>query len=69
MLQLAKQQVWLPDGVYYDFFTGVQYQGDRFLSMYRPLDSIPVLVKAGSVIALKTKWDVTLAASDSNTEI
>lgn len=46
----AKVKVWLPDGVWYDIYTGMIYQGGRVLDMYRGLDSIPVLAKAGAIL-------------------
>lgn len=49
-LNMAKVRVWLPDGIWYDKFTGLMYRGNRMLDMYRMLDSIPVLVKAGGIL-------------------
>ncbi|MCI5902271.1 MAG: glycoside hydrolase family 31 protein [Blautia sp.] len=49
-LNMAKVRVWLPDGIWYDKFTGLMYRGNRMLDMYRTLDSIPVLVKAGGIL-------------------
>lgn len=45
-------QAWLPEGVWYDFFTGQLYRGDRRLDLYRDMESIPVLVKAGGIVPL-----------------
>lgn len=53
--ELASSEVWLPKAVYYDFFTGVRYIGEKKLEMFRPLNEIPVLAKAGSLIPLKTE--------------
>ena len=49
-LNVAKVKVWLPDGIYYDIFTGRKYRGGRVLNMYRDINSLPVLAKAGAVI-------------------
>lgn len=49
-LNVAKVKVWLPEGTWYDIFTGVMYRGDRMIDMYRPLESIPVLAKAGAIL-------------------
>ncbi len=51
-LRLAGFEAWLPEGDYIDFFTGKHYRGDRTLTLYRGLDTIPVLVKAGGIIPL-----------------
>lgn len=49
---LASFDAWLPEGKYVDFFTGQIYMGDRKITLYRNLDSIPVLVRAGSIIPM-----------------
>ena len=51
-LNMAKVKVWLPDGICYDIFTGRKYRGGRILAMYRDINSIPVLAKAGAVIPM-----------------
>ena len=50
--ELGEAEVYLPEGVWTDFFTGLRYRGGRRLGMYRPLGSIPVLAKAGSIIPM-----------------
>ena len=49
-LNVAKVRVWLPEGIWYDIFTGLMYSGNRTLDMYRSLESIPVLAKAGAIL-------------------
>lgn len=49
---LAKAEVWLPKGRYTDVFNGRIYEGGRTYTMYRGLESIPVLAKAGAIIPL-----------------
>ena len=51
-LELGSVTGWLPDGIYYDFFSGLRYKGDRMIRVFRPLERIPVFAKAGSVIVL-----------------
>lgn len=51
-LQCSKVKVWLPKGIYIDFFQGLIYQGDRFVEMHRDLETIPVLAKAGGIVPL-----------------
>ena len=51
-LNVAKVKVWLPEGTYYDIFTGRKYKGNRTMMMYRDIQSIPVLAKAGAVIPM-----------------
>ena len=56
-LELGCARGWLPEGRYYDFFTGLRYEGGRMISVYRPLDRIPVFAKAGAVIPLAEDID------------
>jgi len=51
-LQLGYAKAWLPEGIYFDLFTGLRYQGGRFVNLYRTLSEIPVLAKAGAIIPL-----------------
>lgn len=51
-LNMAKTDVWVPEGRYTDFFTGRVYDGGKIISMFRELDTIPVLCKAGAIIPL-----------------
>lgn len=49
---LAGVDAWLPEGEYFDFFTGQHYKGGRRLKLYRGLESIPVLVRAGGIVPM-----------------
>ena len=51
-LNLAKTNVWLPEGRWTDIFTGQIYDGGKTISMYRDLDSIPVLAPAGAIVPM-----------------
>lgn len=48
----AKEKVWLPNGIYIDFFHGTIYEGRRKIDMYRDINSLPVLAKAGAIIPM-----------------
>lgn len=52
--QMGRVSTWIPEGMWYDIFTGLRYRGGRMLAMYRDVSSIPVLAKAGSIIP--TEW-------------
>lgn len=52
IIHAGVQTIWLPEGIWLDFFTGKQYEGGGFTSLYRGLDSIPVLAKAGAIVPL-----------------
>lgn len=49
-LNCGKVTVWLPEGTYFDIFTGMTYRGNQTIEMYRNLNSIPVLAKAGAIV-------------------
>lgn len=52
---MAKVQVWLPKGRWYDIYTGMIYDGDRILDLYRGIESIPVLLPQEVFLRLQTK--------------
>lgn len=49
---LSKTRVWLPKGTWTDIYTGYIYEGEKFVDMYRGIESIPVLAKEGAIIPL-----------------
>ena len=49
-LRMARTTVWIPEGEWYDIFTGLRYQGGRKMNLYRDITSIPVFAKAGEII-------------------
>ncbi len=51
-LNLAKTDVWLPEGRWTDIFTGQIYRGGQWVAMHRDLDSIPVLAKEGAIVPM-----------------
>lgn len=51
-INMAKAKVWLPAGRYTDIYNGRIYEGGKEYTMYRGLDSIPVLAKEGAIIPL-----------------
>lgn len=53
LLRLAETEAWLPEGMFFDFFTGVRYRGGRRVKLHRPLAEIPVLVPAGGIVPLE----------------
>lgn len=49
---LAPVKVWLHEGRYTDIFNNRVYDGNQVVEMYRGVESIPVLAKAGAIIPL-----------------
>ena len=58
--------LYLPEGEWYDLFWGAKRPGGSVISYYAGLDSIPVFVKAGSVLPLNLNEDYELGASVGN---
>lgn len=55
-LCMAKTEVWIPEGEWYDIFTGMRYHGGRKRNLYRDITSIPVLARAGAVIPFQENY-------------
>lgn len=55
---VARVKAWLPEGTWIDFFTGLTYEGGRELNLYRGLESIPVLARAGAIVPLVPLADI-----------
>lgn len=49
---MAATDVWIPKGMWTDFFTGDEYEGGAVRTLYRNLNHIPVLVRAGGIVPL-----------------
>jgi len=54
--RLSRQVVWLPEGDWFDFFSGEHYQGDGWVAVYGDLDKIPVFARAGAIVPLGPGW-------------
>lgn len=48
----VKQKLWLPEGIWYDFFTGKKYEGGNVV-IESPIDSFPLFFKAGAPIPMQ----------------
>lgn len=44
------REVYLPEGIWYDYYTGEQYEGGRYILADAPLDKVPLYIKAGAII-------------------
>ena len=44
--------VYLPAGIWYDFWTHMRYEGARGVSVDAPLDRLPLFVRAGAILPL-----------------
>lgn len=53
----GKAKTWLPDGLWADFFSGMIYHGGRMINLFRGVENIPVLMKAGAIVPMKDMRD------------
>ena len=51
---LAATDVWLPEGTWTDAFTGYVYHGNQRLTVARPLEEMPVFLKAGAIVPMQS---------------
>lgn len=56
-VRAAKVTTWLPEGMWVDFFTGMVYQGGRMIDLWRGVEDMPVLMKAGAIVPMKDMAD------------
>ena len=61
--RLSRQQVWLPEGQWFDFFTDDDYAGGRWHTVYGTLHDVPVFARSGAIVPLaprpRTGWGDT----------
>ncbi len=50
--RVSRQILWLPQGDWFNFFTGEYFVGGRWHTIYGRLDDIPVFAKAGAIVPL-----------------
>lgn len=53
----GKAKTWLPGGLWADFFSGMIYHGGRMINLFRGVENIPVLMKAGAIVPMKDMRD------------
>lgn len=49
---MGSVDVWLPEGRWTDIFTNQSYEGEQNITLFRDLDTIPVLAKEGAILPL-----------------
>lgn len=48
----TKKMVYLPEGVWYDYWTGERFDGKQYMVVDAPMDHCPIYVKGGSIIPM-----------------
>lgn len=66
---LPRQVVWLPEGDWFNFFTGEHYCGNQRVALYADLNEIPVFAKAGAIIPLGPKAGRSNVENPSQIEV
>jgi alpha-glucosidase len=49
---LTQRPVYLPSGIWYDFWTNQRYFGGRMISVNSPLETVPMFVRGGAIIPM-----------------
>ncbi len=52
VLRLGRVNMFIPEGRFYDIFTGMIYDGAQRRNIYRKISEIPVLLKAGGIVPM-----------------
>lgn len=63
------RRVYLPEGFWYDFWTGERLEGGRWIEVAAPIDSIPLFVPAGSILPLGPVVQYALQPTEEPLEI
>jgi alpha-glucosidase len=64
---VTMRDVYLPAGVFYDYYTGASYQGPATVKMPAPLGRVPLFVRAGAVLPTQDVVDYVGAPSNGTT--
>ncbi len=51
---VTARAVYLPKGVWYDYYTGKRYRGGQYVLADAPADRMPIFAKAGAIIPVST---------------
>lgn len=50
--KMARTEVWMPKGEWFNFFSGEYHEGDSTYAIYSKLEEVPIYAKAGAIIPL-----------------
>ncbi|HHK2085625.1 TPA: TIM-barrel domain-containing protein [Enterococcus faecalis] len=48
--KFSKEDIWLPEGKWYDYHNGYRYEGDTEISIFRKINESAVFVRGGAII-------------------
>jgi len=69
LIRLSRQTVWLPEGEWYDFFTGEYFEGNKFVGVYGDLSQVPIFAKGGAIIPLDSMKIIIFPGADNSFEL
>lgn len=69
MAGVEKHTLTVPKGVWFDYWTGTRYQGGREITVPTSLETLPVLVRAGSLIPMTPATQSTQSYSSEKLTI
>ena len=56
-LMMGEVLSFIPKGRWIDIFNGRVYEGEKMRKLYRPIEQMPVLIKAGGIVPMSTDID------------
>jgi alpha-D-xyloside xylohydrolase len=65
----SERRIYVPQGKWYDFWTGAPISGARFTNVAAPLDRMPLLVRAGSILPMGPTEEFALQKPDAPVEL
>ncbi|MBL8026721.1 MAG: DUF5110 domain-containing protein [Fibrobacteres bacterium] len=66
---VAEKEVWLPHGLWYDFFTGKKYSGNSVVKIRVPLDRFPLFIRGGVPVPMQEYTPRMGSSSNSRLEL
>jgi alpha-glucosidase len=58
------RSVYLPEGIWYDYWSGKRYEGNRHILVEAPLDRLPLFIKAGAILP-QQPWEAHTSEQSS----
>ncbi|WP_163193627.1 glycoside hydrolase family 31 protein [Clostridium thermarum] len=68
-LNLSRQKLWLPEGHWFNLFTGEHYDGGKIHALYGELIDIPVVAKAGAIVPMAAEKSLERTENPSDFHI
>lgn len=63
---LGSVDAWFPEGLWFDFFSGLCYQGDQTAKIHRNLEEYPIFAKAGAIVPTASRVEDNLLGNQKD---